>query len=615
MSNFIKELVNAFNLNNYACGRINTNFTVEGNKIVGLFKYGTDVARYLRGIGKEIIKRHCITEEKASRYYNLNYFPFVLNNEEEKYISKDVKKVKLADSTNKEVIRNFQIHFANEFERAVILKVIACLQKEVKITEEEAREWIRGTVKTGAIGEFNPLRKRYLYCIAFSDEYFKREGYDSEAFESFKEAYIQEFNSRLKECNLKKSDFYEDKDGVLYIKNISDKVIENVVKYVKKEVAFDFKTPGTEDSKVENFKDVLSSLISKQIEKPIDFYDYDVFTDKRKIKSGNNFVLIPLTKTCDGRLEFLKHNDRYKINAKYTNLASDIMGKTEKTCSTNYGNPVYAISNKGIAQLLPEIVKFPIAYNGRTGHFEFAADLGPSSRIGSESPRHASSVSSPVPLPQLQPGTEGAVVVVPAADAKNNPDPSMSGQNPDEGYDYMQDSVNTRNLSDAERIRKRRNSGGRNLSADSALSSEFDASRPSSGIGMMDDSGVYSSQELPTSDPEGPIGPLPVRVVENPQNPVYTCVIESFRDSSEFDTMKSDGKHKLNRDCSSRASSRSASSLSSSTSDTSVGTVIGIDSSSESSSSRGASSEPFAAPSSSMGGVCVDKRRLVKVRE
>ncbi len=51
----IKELVNAFNLNNYACDKISTNFTVEGKKIVGLFAGDTNIGEYLRRMEKEII--------------------------------------------------------------------------------------------------------------------------------------------------------------------------------------------------------------------------------------------------------------------------------------------------------------------------------------------------------------------------------------------------------------------------------------------------------------------------------------------------------------------------------------------------------------------------------
>ncbi|WCR59216.1 MAG: hypothetical protein PG978_000652 [Wolbachia endosymbiont of Ctenocephalides felis wCfeF] len=80
MSNSVKELVNAFNLNNYAIDKVNTNFTVEDKKkkIVGLFVSDTNVKEYLREVGEKIIKRHYRTREAASEYYNLQYFPFVL---------------------------------------------------------------------------------------------------------------------------------------------------------------------------------------------------------------------------------------------------------------------------------------------------------------------------------------------------------------------------------------------------------------------------------------------------------------------------------------------------------------------------------------------------------
>ncbi|MDG7052928.1 MAG: hypothetical protein LKM45_03520 [Wolbachia endosymbiont of Alcedoecus sp.] len=428
-SNFVVGLVNTFNLNNYFSDRINTNFTVEGRKIVGLFAYGTDVAKYLRRVGEEIIKQQYLGKEVvAGRYYDLNCFPFVLGANPSKKESdiEGVMKVELADSANKGVIRNLKIHLVNEFRVAVTLKVIARLVEEARITEEEGYEWVRYAVKIGAFDGSNHLRKDYLYCIAFDGEYFEREGYDSETFELFKGMYIQEFNSRLEECGLKNSDFYHYKDDMLYIKDVDEKVVKRVAKYVKERVALSFDTPGKEDSKIENLKDVLGSLIFKWTGKSIGAYGYDIFTDEREREDGNGFALIPLIGTCNGQLETLKRKDMYEINAKHKNLISDIKGKTAKPDVTNCKSSVYAISNKGIAQLLPEIMQFPIAYNKRFEHFEFAADLGPSSSV--RSPRHVSSVSSPVPL--SQPGTEATVVAVPGVqeflngDIDNEKEPS-----------------------------------------------------------------------------------------------------------------------------------------------------------------------------------------------
>lgn len=373
MSNSIKELINAFNLNNYFSDRVNTNFTVEekDKKIVGLFADGTNVTEYLRGIGEEIIKQQYSGRSVASRYYNLNCFPFALGtNANKRYLGKGVVAVELADSTNNEVIRNLRVHFTNEFKRAVVSKVVACLEDTAEITKKEAHEWVEGTVQIGAMDRSLP----YLYCIAFSDEYFKREGYDSETFESFKEAYIQEFNSRLKKCGLKSSDFYERRGDMLYIKNVSDKVVRNVTEYVKGRIALDFRTPGIVESKVENCKNVLNDLIFKFTGKLIYGYDYDVFTDAKKIKYGNNLALIPFIEV-NGQLQSLSKKDVGKINSKLGDVISDIRGKTENPQFTNCKEPVYGISNKRIAQLLPRIMESPIAYNKELGCFEFAVNL------------------------------------------------------------------------------------------------------------------------------------------------------------------------------------------------------------------------------------------------
>ncbi|CAN2107340.1 hypothetical protein WWILAPA82_07210 [Wolbachia pipientis] len=394
MGNSTKELVNAFNLNNYGIDKVNTNFTVEGKKIVGLFASGTNTKEYLRRIGEEIIKQHYSDgTEVASEYYNLNYFPFVLDaNPDKEDLGNGIVKVKLADSTDNGVIRNLKVHFANEFEGAVRSKVAALLQELVGITKEQAYEWVNGTVGTGAIGS------PYLYCIAFSNEYLKKR-YNSRIFELLKSLYISEFNSRLEACGLKSSDFYEYKDGMLYIKNVSDKVVRSVTEYVKGRVALDFRTPGSVESKVGNCKNVLSELILKATGKFVDGYDYDDFTNKNKIKNGHSFALIPFIEE-NGQLKSLSSRNASKINGGIFNgfhCISDIRGKTANPQFANCKEPVYAFSNKQIAQLLPKIMGSPIAYNQINGRFEFAVDLENFKRRSSS--RSSSTVTSPLNSP------------------------------------------------------------------------------------------------------------------------------------------------------------------------------------------------------------------------
>lgn len=68
---------------------------------------------------------------------------------------------------------------------------------------------------------------------------------------------------------------------MLHVKNVSGKVIKSVTEYSKKEVAFNFRTPGIEFSKGENFEDDLGDFIFKWIGKSINPYEYDIFTDKK----------------------------------------------------------------------------------------------------------------------------------------------------------------------------------------------------------------------------------------------------------------------------------------------------------------------------------------------
>jgi hypothetical protein len=406
-NNFVIGLVNAFNLCNYYFDDIYTNFTVEGKRIVGSFVSSTDIKEYSQKIKEEIIKRHYGTEEVADKYYNLNYFPFVLSDKRKNHTDLEVE---LAGSINSEVIRNLKIHFTREFMIKVNTKVAVNLEERGLMTVEEGYECVKGSVQLERTDRSSP----YLYCISFGDRYCKEKGYPSRFLEIFKNIYVTAFDEKLEECGLESSDFYESRDNKLYIKNITDiDVIEGIAEHLRERIALDFKTPGTEDSKVENFKDILSNLIFKWTGKSISAYEC--------IERGDSFFLIPLTKMYGDQLETLKRGDMYRANVKHKNFLRDIKGEAADPDIVNCETPVYAISNKKIAEVLPEIMQSPIAYNGRTGHFEFVADLGPSSSV--EFPRHAS-MAFPVLLPQ--PG--GVAVPGVVDDTKNNPGPSMSGQ-------------------------------------------------------------------------------------------------------------------------------------------------------------------------------------------
>ncbi len=180
---------------------------------------------------------------------------------------------------------------------------------------------------------------------------------------------------------------------------MSDKVVRSVTEYVKGRVALDFRTPGSVEFKVENCKNVLSELILKATGKFVDGYDYDDFTNKNKIKNGHSFALIPFIEE-NGQLKSLSSRDASKINGGIFNgfhCISDIRGKTANPQFANCKEPVYAFSNKQIAQLLPKIMGSPIAYNQINGRFEFAVDLENFKRRSSS--RSSSTVTSPLNSP------------------------------------------------------------------------------------------------------------------------------------------------------------------------------------------------------------------------
>lgn len=121
-------------------------------------------------------------------------------------------------------------------------------------------------------------------------------------------------------------------------------------------------------------QNVLSDLIFKFTGILIHGYDYDAFTDAKRIKHGNSFALIPFIEVND-QLKSLSKKDVGKINSKLGDVIRDIGGKTENPQFTNCKEPVYGISDKRIAQLLPRIMESPIAYNRDFERFEFVVDL------------------------------------------------------------------------------------------------------------------------------------------------------------------------------------------------------------------------------------------------
>ncbi|MGL9717882.1 MAG: hypothetical protein ACR5K9_04235 [Wolbachia sp.] len=388
---FVTELVNAFNLNNYFSDNINTNISVQekkgkGDKIVSFFSGDVDVKKYLKEVREEIIRRHFGTEAVAGEFYNLSCFPFSVSSNKGKKLNGE-KVVELAALMHNEVIRNLKLHFAMEFQQAVEARVAGNLVRKTGMTREEACKCVKESILLEKTDRSTP----YLYCISFSDKYFRGKGYPhpSRFLELLRSMYIVAFDSRLEKCGFSDSSvFYKyHKDNKLhihelYIKDVTNiNIIKDIVKCVKREISLDFKTSGKEDSKVENFKDAINDLIFKVTGKFIEGYEYDVFTNEDEIKKGHSFALIPLVEIND-QLGPLSEGDAYKVNQNFYKILadiilSDIKGKTKDGLGQISGSEgqVYAFSNEQIALLLSEIMKSPIAHNRESKRFEFAVEL------------------------------------------------------------------------------------------------------------------------------------------------------------------------------------------------------------------------------------------------
>jgi hypothetical protein len=363
-----KELVNIFNLNNYYADNINTNFTVEGGKVVVLLERDVDVKRYIEGVKKEIMARHGGSEGVTGIFFDLKSFPFRADERQCVY-SENGRVKKLVIDVDSKVLFNFKLHFAMEFQRVIELEVIKNLEERGIMTEEDSRAYMIESVQPKSIEE----NSTYLYYISIDNERFKN-------------IFVTTYESRLSKFGFDSSVLFTSNSHGLYIKDINNvELVKALAKDATARIALRYDSSGDENSKVKNAKDLLKDKIFNLTKVNgengviIDGFDCDVFTDKNERDGGNGFALVPFIKV-NGELEALSTEDVTRINEAFRkrgigNILSDVNGKTENTQFADIQEPVYGISNTQLAPLIPELMKYPIIHNKVGNYFDYALNF------------------------------------------------------------------------------------------------------------------------------------------------------------------------------------------------------------------------------------------------
>ncbi|MDR0773612.1 MAG: hypothetical protein LBE46_04865 [Wolbachia pipientis] len=139
--NLFKELLYAFNLNNYILEYPNTNFIVKNGKIASSINDGVDVKEYLKELRNFMIEEYYRTEEKAKEACDLNEFPF-------KFLSNCEKNQETTVVANigRGALFNLKKLFIREHERKVEIKDIDIniVKRAVKSKKDE---WVDSQVK------------------------------------------------------------------------------------------------------------------------------------------------------------------------------------------------------------------------------------------------------------------------------------------------------------------------------------------------------------------------------------------------------------------------------------------------------------------------------------
>ncbi|WP_265039156.1 hypothetical protein [Wolbachia endosymbiont (group A) of Yponomeuta plumbellus] len=338
---FVKELVNAFNVSNYG-SKVNTNFVVEGDNIIVKFNCGRRSAkRYLSQMARDLVREYYSDEFVACHVFDLESFPFHFDKKWLKY-DKKTRITKLTVPIDSRVIFNLKVHFAEEFENDVEDRVIKKIDEKHHLGKKRIEETLNASIKQA---KMDPSSS-YIKCLLFNGP-------------NLQTYFVMALQAQMEEHGCSYSDFYHIDGNKVYVKDVENiGFIRNITEASKKEVGYNFYLQHSDNLKVKakHYKDAIGELIFRLTEISIHRYYYDEFIDKDKISNGDRFAFIPTIK--EGNISrYLNRGEANKINAQFGyDLLTDIKGQTETTRSGRFGG-VYAFSNRQIALLIPVIIE------------------------------------------------------------------------------------------------------------------------------------------------------------------------------------------------------------------------------------------------------------------
>ncbi len=338
---FVKELVNAFNVSNYG-SKVNTNFVVEGDNIVVKFNCGRRSAkRYLSQMARDLVREYYSDESVARYAFDLGSFPFHFDKEWLKYDGK-TRITKLTVPIDSGVIFNLKVHFAEEFKLDVKNQVIKAIDEKHHLGKKHIEEILNASIGQVEIDSFSG----YIKCLLFNSP-------------NLQTYFIGALQEQIKKHGYNYSGFYDIDDNKVYFKDVENiGFVRSVTETSKKKTAYNFNLQGVGNLKVkaERYKGAMGELIFRLAGVSICGYYRDNFISEDRISNGDHFAFIPMVKEGNS-LRYLNYMEANKINAKFSHdLFTNVRGQTKDTESNEFDEG-YALSDRQIALLIPVIIE------------------------------------------------------------------------------------------------------------------------------------------------------------------------------------------------------------------------------------------------------------------
>ncbi|WP_265040591.1 hypothetical protein [Wolbachia endosymbiont (group A) of Ectemnius continuus] len=372
---FVKGLVNAFNVSNYG-SKVNTNFVVEGDNIVINFNCDKRSAeRYLSQMARDLVREYFSDESVARHAFDLGSLPFDFDKGRWTHSKAGTQLTVPIDSG---VIFNLKVHFAEGFKMDVKNQMIKAIDEKNHLGKKSIEEALNKSIKQVKMDPSSG----YIKCLLFNST-------------NVQTYFVGALQAKMQEYGHNYLNFYDIdyKNKKIYFKDVENiGFVRSVTELYKERSGYYFRFPSDDDLKVRKYKDAMGDLIFDLTKIPIYGYYRDNFIDEGRISNGDRFAFIPITK--DGsNFRYLTYMEADKINAKFSHdLFTNVRGQTKDTESDEFGE-VYALSDRQIALLIPVIIENSVI--NKDGQIEIDPGLyeklqAPPTKL--DSPRHESGV-------------------------------------------------------------------------------------------------------------------------------------------------------------------------------------------------------------------------------